>query len=162
MKLLIMKALSDRFARRQVLPSQRKPGTTAFTLLEIIIVITITRILAGIIAARYQKYVQRARETTRKQDIFLESNQGRFESCQALPQNTLDKKQMSTQSSDDLVRTKWLSNSPTDTLAVGEISYLDCGEFDMHMDPIQTIPGVRNLYANSTDKMIVSRHSVER
>src|SRR5882757_452771 len=63
-----------------------RPGSTAargFTLLELMIVITIISILVGIAAGAYVKSVQRAREATLKSDLTVMR--------QAIDHYTLDK-----------------------------------------------------------------------
>src|SRR6202030_4712999 len=76
-------------------PSARRGFCAAgFSLLEMLIVITIILILAGIAAGRYEKSVLRAKEATLKQDLFVMR--------QAIQQYTLDK-EAGPSSLDDLV-----------------------------------------------------------
>src|SRR5262245_14039737 len=63
--------------------SIREPLAAGFSLLEMMIVITIILILAGIAAGQYQKSVLRSREATLKQDLSVMR--------QAIQQYTLDK-----------------------------------------------------------------------
>lgn len=89
---------------RRARPSHTVKG---FTLLELMIVITIILILMTIGAGRYEKSVIRARETALHADL----NAMR----QAIEQYTLDK-QAAPQSLDDLVSAHYLREIPTDPM----------------------------------------------
>ena len=78
-----------------------------FTLLEMMIVITIILILASDCRGHYEKSVLRAKEATLKQDLFVMR--------QAIQQYTLDK-QTAPSSLDDLVQSKYMSSIPKDPL----------------------------------------------
>jgi prepilin-type N-terminal cleavage/methylation domain-containing protein len=78
-----------------------------FTLLELMIVMTIILILATMGAGRYEQSVQRAKEAALKQDLFVMR--------QAIEQYTLDKT-TAPQSLDDLVTAGYLREIPTDPM----------------------------------------------
>ena len=78
-----------------------------FTLIELMIVITIILILIGMAAQRYEKSVQHAREATMKQDLWVMR--------QAIDNYTLDK-QASPQSLEDLVQAGYLRQVPKDPM----------------------------------------------
>jgi len=78
-----------------------------FTLIELMIVITIILILIGMAAQRYDKSVQHAREATMKQDLWVMR--------QAIDNYTLDK-QAAPQSLEDLVQAGYLRKVPTDPM----------------------------------------------
>src|SRR5271167_2946299 len=84
----------------------RDPG---FTLIELMIVITIIFILIGIAAARYDQSVQRAKEATLKTDLTVMR--------QAIDNYTLDK-EAAPQSLDDLVNPQapYLREVPMDPM----------------------------------------------
>ncbi len=82
----------------------RKAG---FTLIELMIVITIILILIGMAAQRYEKSVQHAREATLKQDLWVMR--------QSIDNYTLDK-QAAPQSLDDLVQAGYLRMVPKDPM----------------------------------------------
>src|SRR5258708_28492052 len=86
---------------------RRSPLETGFTLIELMIVITIILILIGIAAGRYEKSVMRAREATLKQDLQAMR--------QSIDNYTLDK-QAAPQSLDDLVQAGYLPLGPKDPL----------------------------------------------
>src|SRR5260370_29374363 len=75
-----------------------------FTLIELMIVVTIILILIGMAAQNYSKSVQRAREATFKQDLWVMR--------QAIDNYTLDK-QAAPQSLEDLVQAGDLPDVPT-------------------------------------------------
>src|SRR5258708_14036227 len=78
-----------------------------FTLIELMIVITIILILIGMAAQRYEKSVQHAREATMKQDLWVMR--------QAIDNFTLDK-QAAPQSLEDLVQAGYLRRGPKDPM----------------------------------------------
>src|SRR5579863_8200513 len=78
-----------------------------FTLIELMIVITIILILASIAGERYDRSVQHAREATLKQDLFVMRT--------AIQNYTLDKL-AGPSSLDDLVAAKYISSIPTDPI----------------------------------------------
>jgi general secretion pathway protein G len=51
-------------------PSRRRPGTAGFTLIEILIVMVIITILAGISLAVYNNSVVRAKEAVLAENLF--------------------------------------------------------------------------------------------
>src|SRR5690242_9284455 len=74
--------------------TRRGSRSRGFSLLELMIVLTIIMILASIAAGRYDRSVQRSREAVLKQDLYTMR--------QAIQQYTLDKQAAPT-SLDDLV-----------------------------------------------------------
>jgi len=98
---------NDQNARRCGAASLRRAGAAGFTLLEMLIVIMIVLILAGIAVGRYEKSVLRAKEATLKQDLFVMR--------QAIQQYTLDK-EAAPGSLDDLVSSKYISGIPVDPI----------------------------------------------
>ena len=109
-----------------------------FTLLEMLIVIMIILILAGIAAGRYERSVQRAKEATLKQDLYTMR--------QAIQQYTLDK-QTGPSSLDDLVQSKYLSAIPTDPITRNKDWHVDFE--DVLLAPQQTSPGLTDVHSSS-------------
>ena len=87
--------------------SSRALALAGFTLLEIMIVITIILILLTLAAGRYEKTVLRAKESALKQDLRVMRA--------AIDQYTLDK-QTAPQSLEDLVSAGYLREIPTDPI----------------------------------------------
>src|ERR1700722_5584450 len=108
-----------------------------FSLLEIMIVVTIIMILAGIAATRYEKSVVRAREATLKQDLIIMRN--------AIQQYTLDK-EAGPSSLDDLVP-KYISGIPIDPVTRTKNWHTDSDP--VLLDPQQTSPGITDVHSGS-------------
>src|SRR3984893_3978669 len=83
-------------------------GQRGFTLIELMIVISIILILIGMAAGMYQKSIQHAREATLKQDLIVMRS--------AIDNYTLDKQQ-APQSLDDLVDGHYLREVPMDPVS---------------------------------------------
>ncbi len=109
-----------------------------FSLIEMMIVITIILILAGIAAGRYERSVQRAKEATLKQDLFVMRN--------AIQQYTLDK-EAGPSSLDDLVQGKYLSGIPIDPITRNKDWQTESEQ--VLLDPLQTTPGITDVHSSS-------------
>lgn len=109
-----------------------------FTLLELMIVITIILILATIAGERYDRSVQRAREATLKQDLFVMRT--------AIQNYTLDKA-AAPSSLDDLVESKYISSIPTDPMTKGKDWHADSE--DVLLTPDQTTTGITDVHSSS-------------
>ena len=93
--------------RRQTSGSSRSWRSAGFTLIELMIVITIILILLGMAAASYTKSVRRAREAVLRNDLQ--------ELRKAIDNYTLDKL-APPQSVSDLVDAKYLHSVPIDPI----------------------------------------------
>ena len=110
-----------------------------FTLIELMIVITIILILIGIAAGRYDKSVQRANEAVLKHNL---------QTIRASIDNyTLDK-QAAPQSLEDLVQAGYLRSVPTDpiTRAKDWVPQYDT----VVLSPDQSSTGMVDVHSNST------------
>lgn len=128
------RTLPDVFAR-----SNRR-SARGFSLIELLVVITIMLVLMGIAIGRYENSVKRAREATLKQDLFVMRS--------AIQQYTLDKEQGPT-SLDDLVSAKYLSGVPTDPMTRAKDWHTDSEQ--VLLDPQQTTPGITDVHSSSND-----------
>jgi general secretion pathway protein G len=138
MKSIHIPAFCSRNVRRQNPPARRSLRAAGFSLLELIVVITIIMILAGIAATRYEKSVMRAKEATLKQDLFVMRN--------AIQQYTLDK-EAGPSSLDDLVQAKYLSGIPTDPITRNKEWHTESEQ--VLLDPLQTTPGITDVHSSS-------------
>jgi general secretion pathway protein G len=109
-----------------------------FTLIELMVVITIILILIGMAAQNYSKSVQRAREATMKQDLWVMR--------QAIDNYTLDK-QAAPQSLEDLVQAGYLRKVPTDPMT-GAADWVP--QYDsVVLSPEQSSTGMVDVHSNS-------------
>ena len=110
-----------------------------FTLLEMMVVITIILILLSLATGRYQQSVLRAKEASLKQDLAVMRK--------AIDQYTLDKL-AAPQSLDDLVSAGYLREVPTDPITLKKDWLVDY-ETDVLFSPEQTSTGVSNVHSAS-------------
>ena len=136
-----LKPENDQNAQRRGALSLRGARATGFTLLEMLIVIMIVMILAGIAVGRYEKSVLRAKEATLKQDLFVMR--------QAIQQYTLDK-QAAPSSLDDLVSAKYLSGIPNDPITRNKDWHLDLDD-TVVLSPEQTTSGLIDVHSSSSE-----------
>jgi len=123
------------FLRRQFAPGRAR----GFTLLELMIVITIILILLGMAAGRYQQSVVRAKEAALKQDLFVMRK--------AIEQYTLDK-EAAPQSLEDLVYAGYLREVPVDPITKQKDWRTDTS--DLLLSPDQTTVGIIDVHSSSS------------
>ena len=109
-----------------------------FTLIELMIVITIIFILLGLAAGRYDRSVARAREATLKQDLQVMR--------QAIDNYTLDK-QSAPQSIEALQEAGYLRIVPTDPMTQAKDWQPQFDE--VVLSPDQTGTGMVDVHSNS-------------
>jgi general secretion pathway protein G len=120
---------------------QARPGANGgFTLLELMVVLTLILILAAIAAPNYRVAIVRARETVLKDDLFTMRK--------LIDQYTLDKNQPP-QSLDDLVQAGYLRGGlPVDPFTGSNQTWqVDIEE--VPLSPEQTVPGVVDVHSGS-------------
>ncbi len=129
---------SARFAARRNARAASPVSQRGFTLLELMIVITIILILVTLGAGRYQQSVIRAKEAALKQDLF--------EMRKAIEQYTLDKQQ-GPQSLDDVVSAGYLREIPTDPMTLHKDWNTQTS--DVLLTPEETTPGITDVHSAS-------------
>ena len=122
-----------RTLRRGALARQR-----GFTLIELMIVISIILILIGMAAGMYQKSIQHAREATLKQDLQVMRT--------AIDNFTMDKQQ-APQSLDDLVDSYYLREVPMDPISRQKDWVPHFG--DTVLTPDQSGSGIDDVFSGS-------------
>jgi len=134
-----MKILSQSWNERHLLKKRSGRQLAAgFTLIELMIVISIIMILVGIASVQYQRSVQRAREATLKQDLQAMR--------QSIDNYTLDK-QAAPQSLDDLAQAGYLRTVPKDPIT-------GATDWDLQFDsvvlsPEQSGTGLVDIHSHS-------------
>ena len=118
--------------------SQCRERGFGFTLIELMIVITIIFILLGLAAGRYDRSVARAREATLKQDLQVMR--------QAIDNYTLDK-QSAPQSIEALQEAGYLRIVPTDPMTQAKDWQPQFDE--VVLSPDQTGTGMVDVHSNS-------------
>jgi general secretion pathway protein G len=121
------------------LKTHTRGAMQGFTLIELMIVITIILILLGIAAGSYVNAVHRSREAVLKSDLQ--------ELRKAIDNYTLDK-QAAPQSLDDLVQAKYLRSVPIDpiTRQPDWVPQID----NVVLSPDQNGTGMTDIHSNST------------
>jgi general secretion pathway protein G len=131
---------------RDCLPAVRRlrarPSVAGFTLIELMIVISIIFILLGMAAARYDRSVRHAREAALKTDLQVMR--------QAIDNYTLDK-EAAPQSLEDLTNSQgpYLREIPVDPITNAKDWHVDFG--DTVLSPDQTNTGIVDVHSSSSD-----------
>ena len=110
-----------------------------FTLLELMIVLSIISILAAIAVANYQQSVWRAREAVLREDLYTLRS--------SIDQYTLDKKK-APQSLEDLVAAGYIKAVPKDPVTNATDTWVT-EEEDSLMAIDQTAPGIVDVHSGS-------------
>jgi len=111
-----------------------------FTLIELMIVISIILILVSIAAPIYSSSITRAREAVLKDDLFTMRS--------VISQYTLDK-QRAPQSLDDLVQAGYLKQIPVDPMTNARDTWTVDQE-DVLLSVDQQQPGITDVHSGST------------
>jgi general secretion pathway protein G len=110
-----------------------------FTLIELMIVMSILLILITIAIPIYNQAILRARESVLRQDLFTMR--------QVIDQYTLDK-QKAPQSLEDLVSAGYIKQIPNDPLTGRNDTWQTVQE-DTTLDPSVTEPGITDVHSGS-------------
>ena len=126
--------------RKRTGTGSRRRWTAGFTLIELMIVITIILILLGIAAGKYQNAVRHAREAVLKNDLQ--------ELRKSIDNYTLDK-QAAPQSLDDLLQAKYLHSIPIDPMT-HQADWVPVFD-NVVLSPDQNNSGMTDVHSNSGD-----------
>jgi len=125
------------------LQSRRFRGIRGFTLIELMIVVSILLILISIAVPQYRSSVKRARESVLRQDLFTMRS--------VISQYTLDKQKMP-QSGDDLVQAGYLKQIPTDPItSQSNWNWHTADEGTIMSPDEQDQGGIDDVYSSSND-----------
>src|SRR6516162_766421 len=120
----------------------RKPQSRGFTLIELMIVISILLILIAIAVPAYNRSILRAKESVLKQDLFQLRS--------LISQYTLDK-QKAPQALEDLVSAGYLKQIPFDPMTGKNDTWVPDEETDtiMSVDQQQNEGGIIDVHSGS-------------
>lgn len=121
---------------------KRRTGQRGFTLIELMVVITIIVILMSVAIPRYQASILRARETVLRDDLYTLRS--------VIDQYTLDK-QKAPQSLQDLVDANYLKQLPMDPFTNTRDSWVPVTDESI-MSPDQSQPGIIDVHSSSEQK----------
>jgi len=125
--------------------SKGRPAGEGFTLLEMMVVLTLILILAAVAAPNYRVAIIRAREAVLKDDLFTMRK--------LIDQYTLDK-QKPPESLDDLVQAGYLRGGlPVDPFT-GSNQTWQADIEDVPISPEETVPGVVDVHSGSNAKSL--------
>jgi len=110
-----------------------------FTLIELMVVISIIIILLSLAMPRYSKSIVHAQETALREDLYTLRS--------VIDQYTLDK-QKAPQSLQDLVDAGYLKQLPVDPFTKSRESWVPVTD-DSLMSPDQTQPGIVDVHSGS-------------
>jgi general secretion pathway protein G len=117
----------------------RAPGDRGFTLIELMIVISIMLILMAIALPMYNQSILRAREAVLRQDLFTLR--------QVIDQYTLDK-QKAPQALDDILQANYLKRIPVDPMT-GQSNW-EVVQEDVLQTAEQQEPGISDVHSASS------------
>jgi general secretion pathway protein G len=120
----------------------RRTLQRGFTLIELMVVISIIVILMSVAIPRYQASILRARETVLRDDLYTLRT--------VIDQYTLDK-QKAPQSLQELVESGYLKQLPMDPFTNSRESWVAVTD-DSIMSPDQSQPGIVDVHSGSDQK----------
>lgn len=119
----------------------RKKRSSGFTLIELMIVISVILILVSVALPAYNQSIWRARESVLKQNLFALRS--------VISQYTLDK-QKAPQALEDLVSAGYFKTIPTDPMTGRNDTWTVEEESDTIMTVDQQEPGIYDVHSGSS------------
>ncbi len=119
----------------------KQKKSRGFTLIELMIVISVILILVSVALPAYNQSIWRARESVLKQNLFAIRS--------VISQYTLDK-QKAPQSLEDLVSAGYFKQIPTDPMTSRNDTWTVEQESDTIMTVDQQDPGISDVHSGST------------
>ncbi len=127
--------------RARLYGRRRTCSSVGFTLLELIIVVSVILILLSIAVPIYRTSIVRSKEAVLRNDLFTMRS--------LIDQYTVDK-QAAPQSLQDLVAEGYLREIPVDPFTGTNQSWEEIYESDVLMDPDQTMAGITDVRSGSS------------
>jgi general secretion pathway protein G len=122
-------------------PRKKQEKSRGFTLIEMLIVISLITILVSVALPAYNQSIWRARESVLKQNLFAIRS--------VISQYTLDK-QKAPQSLEDLVTGGYFKQIPTDPMTSRNDTWTVEQETDTIMTVDQQEPGISDVHSGSS------------
>ena len=120
-------------------------ASAGFTLIELIIVVSVILILISIAAPIYRTSIIRSKEAVLRDDLFTMRS--------LIDQYTVDK-QSAPQSLADLVAEGYLRTIPVDPFTGSSETWEEVFESDVLMSPDQTMPGITDVRSGSPQRSL--------
>lgn len=142
---MVTTALANRVFPERSRRAVRRARHAGFTLIELMIVVTIVLILVSIAAPIYRNSIIRAKESVLRDDLFTMRS--------LIDEYTLDH-QEAPQSLQELVDRGYLRQIPPDPFTSSSSTWVEVREDDTLMLPDQTNPGIVDVHSGSNLKSL--------